>query len=118
MGLKSCYEEIGADYNSVLARFGSEQLIYKFLKKYFDKNEYEVLENAVTEKNWEAAFICAHNMKGFGLNMSLTEFSQVSSVLCEALRGGEPKGDINDMLSHIKSVYLRTEKAFRALEVE
>lgn len=118
MELKGFYEEIGADYKSVLARFGNEQLIYSFLKKYFDKNEYDVLENAVTEKNWDAAFICAHNMKGIGLNLSLTELSQVSSVLCEALRAGEPKEDVTDMLSHIRSVYERADKAFRMLEVE
>lgn len=118
MEIKRFYEEIGADYKSVLARFGNEQLIYRFLKKYFDANEYDVLENAVNEKNWEAAFICAHNMKGLGLNLSLTELSQVSSVLCEALRGGEPKEDITDMLSHVKSVYERAEKAFGMLEVE
>lgn len=118
MGLKDCYEEMGADYESVLARFGSEQLICKFLKKYFEKDEYEVLEKAVTEENWGEAFMYAHNMKGFGLNLSLTEFSEAGSVLCEALRAGEPKGDVNAMLSHIRSVYVRMEKAVSALEVE
>lgn len=118
MKLKECYEEIGADYESVLARLGSEKLVCKFLKKYFEKNEYEVLENAVAEQNWRDAFMYAHNMKGFGLNLSLAELSEAGSVLCEALRAGEPEGDVNAMLSHIRIVYAKTEKAVRALDAE
>lgn len=118
MGLRECYEEIGADYESVLGRLGSDALICTFLKKYFAKNEYEALENAVKEEKWEEAFICAHNMKGIGLNLSLTELAEAGSVLCEALRGGSPEGDVNAMLLHVKSVYTKAENAVSTLEVE
>lgn len=118
MEIKDCYEEMGADYESVLARFGSDKLICKFLKKYFEKNEYEDLEKAVNGENWRDAFMYAHNMKGFGLNLSLTELSETSSILCEALRAGEPEGDVKEMLSNIRSVYVRTKEAVRALDVE
>lgn len=118
MELKGCYKELGADYESVLARLGSEKLVCRFLKKYFEKDEYEMLEKAVTEKDWKSAFMYAHNMKGFGLNLSLMEFSEAGSVLCEALRAGEPQGDINAMLLHIKNVYVKTQKAVGELEAE
>lgn len=118
MELKECYKELGADYDSALGRLGSEKLVGKFLKKYFETDEYEILEKAVTEENWKDAFMYAHNMKGFGLNLSLTEFLEAGSVLCEALRAGEPQGDINAMLLHIKNVYVKTRKAVRALDTE
>ena len=118
MGIKDCYENIGADYESVLTRFGSDKLVYSFLKRYFEKNEYETLAHAVDEENWKDAFMYAHNMKGFGLNLSLTELSEASSVLCEALRSGEPKGDVGEMLSNVRNAYVRAEKAVRALDGE
>lgn len=118
MELKDCYREMGADYEGVLGRLGSEKLIGKFLKKYFETDEYEILEKAVAGENWKDAFMYAHNMKGFGLNLSLTEFAEAGSVLCEALRAGEPQGDIDAMLSHIKRVYIKMRKAVSELETE
>ena len=117
MNLKECYEKIGADYESVFARLGSENMIYRFLNRYFEKNEYEELENAVRKKRWKDAFMYSHNMKGYGLNLSLTELADASSELCEALRDGEPKGDIELMLSKVKTAYDRTEEAVRSLDV-
>ena len=33
MNLKECYEKIGADYESVFARLGTENMIYRFLNR-------------------------------------------------------------------------------------
>lgn len=92
-------------------------MIYRFLKKYFDKDEYGELETAIREKRWEDAFLYSHNMKGYGLNLSLTELADTSSALCESLRGGEPDGDIETLLLDVKRAYDRTEEAVNALEL-
>ncbi len=118
MNLKECYASIGADYESVFLRMGSDSVICKFLFRYFDRNEYNGLEKAICEKRWKDAFMYAHNMKGFALNMSLTRLAGASSVLCEALRNGQPEDGVSGMLADVKSAYVITEKAVGNLERE
>lgn len=118
MNLRECYDILNEDYNSVSERLGSDNIIYKFLKKYIDRNDYEHLDLAVKEKNWKEAFIIAHNMKGFCLNMSFGALAESSSELCEALRDkDEPEQDIESMLLKIKELYLRMEDAVRNLDI-
>ncbi len=115
MNLKECYEQMGADYKSVMERLQSEQMVGRFLKKCVENNEFSLLEQAVGEERWQDAFMHAHNIKGYGLNLSLTPLVGSSSELCEALRGGEPKGDVQGLLSRVREDYERTEKAIEEL---
>lgn len=111
MNLKECYALVNADYESVFLRLGNEEMIQRFLIRYFDKNEYSQLEKAVSDERWNDAFLYSHNMKGFALNLSLTVLAEKSSALCEALRGGKPQGDIKETLSDVKTAYEIIEKA-------
>lgn len=118
MNVRECYELLHEDYDSVFNRLGSEEVIGRFLKRYIDKHEYEELEVALGEKRWEDAFVITHNMKGFGLNLSLGTLMRTSSALCEALRGGEPTEDITLMLSEVRTACVQLEEAVKQTETE
>ncbi len=118
MDLRECYRMMDADYDSVLCRLGSEQMVCRFLKKCVEKDELNKLQAAIGDERWQDAFLHAHNMKGYGLNLSLTAFTESSSRLCEALRGGEPKGDIAGMLLDVRADYEKLESAVLSLDPE
>lgn len=116
MDVKECYEVLHADYASVLDRLGTDERIYKFLTRYVGKQEYRQLELAIEEKRWQDAFFTVHNMKGYGLNLSLTAFAEASSALCEALRGGEPTEEIAPLVLAVKQSYEQIEEAVNRID--
>ena len=55
MNIRECYDTIGADFEDVLGRLGSESLIQRFALKFIDDGSYNELTEAITEKNAEKA---------------------------------------------------------------
>ena len=116
MNVKECYEMMNADYNEVMHHLGSEQMISRFLKKYIDNDEMPKLEEALKNCQYKDAFICAHNMKGYGLNLSLTEFTETSSTLCEALRSGKPTEDVEPLLANLRNAHRKLNEVINNLD--
>lgn len=102
MTLQSAYLKIGANFEEVMGRLMTEERILKFLKKYVDANECADLERALQDKDYQKAFMHAHNIKGFGLNMSLTNLQNSASILSEILRHGEPTVDPTAALAKVQ----------------
>lgn len=96
MDLKTCYDNINADYNDVMSRLHNEKLLHKVLILFLTDNNFETLENALEKSDWETAFRAAHTLKGIVLNLSLTPLAVSASSLTEILRGGTPKEDWHD----------------------
>ena len=69
MNIRESYDTIGADFEDVLGRLGSESLIQRFALKFIDDGSYNELTEALTEKNAEKAFRAAHTLKGICLNL-------------------------------------------------
>jgi len=86
MNIKKCYDSIGADFEDVLGRLGSEKLIERFALKFLEDDSYSNLKEALAEKNAENAFRAAHTLKGVCLNLGLKNLYTVSSDLTEKLR--------------------------------
>lgn len=105
MTVKECYEMMGENYEDVLARLMNDARVEKYLHKFADANDIKKLEASLAEENWEIAFRNAHNIKGLSLNLGFGKLRQSSDVLCEALRGGEPQGDISSMLVQVQKDY-------------
>ena len=61
MTTREFYECIGADYDSVLGRFGSEKMITKFAKRFADDTTFHDMCKALEEKNAKEAFRMAHS---------------------------------------------------------
>lgn len=86
MNIKEFYDFIGEDYNEVIGRLRQESRVYKYVMKYPDDKTFDMLLNAMREKNYEEAFRAAHTIKGTSLNFSFNSFAAVASEITEKLR--------------------------------
>ncbi len=92
MTTRECYEKMGANYENVLGRLGSEKMVNMFAKKFLKDGSYENLKKAIADKDAAEAFRAAHTLKGVCLNLGFDNLFTVSSDLTEKLRGGEFAG--------------------------
>lgn len=80
--------EAGVDVKSALDRFmGRDDLLLRFLKKFGEDPNYEILKNSMAEKKYEEAFKAAHSLKGVCGNLSMVNLFQTISKEVEFLRG-------------------------------
>jgi HPt (histidine-containing phosphotransfer) domain-containing protein len=115
MNLQECYEEMQGDYEGVKGRLLTDERIQKYLVKFSNAKDYQMMLEALEKKDYELAFRMAHNLKGVSLNLGLTKLQETSAVLCESLRDGEPKEDITGLVEEVKSTYGDTVGAIRQL---
>lgn len=92
MTVQECYESIGADFEGVMGRMGSEEMVKRFALKFLDDHSYSNLEKAIQEQNAEEAFRAAHTIKGLCLNLGFDRLYKVSAELTEKLRRRELDG--------------------------
>lgn len=111
MTVQECYAAVGGNYTEAKERLMKEERILKYLRMFVAGGEMAALEKALAEEKYEDAFLHVHNMKGMSLNLALTQLANVSSVLCEALRGGKPTVDISGMLADLRKTYSEHESA-------
>jgi len=112
MNIKECYDSIGADFEDVLGRLGSEKLIERFALKFLDDDSYNNLKEALAEKNAENAFRAAHTLKGVFLNLGLKNLYTVSSDLTEKLRGRSLDG-ADELFEKVREQYDITVNALK-----
>lgn len=98
MTVCECYEKMGADYEEVIGRLMSEQLILKYLKRFCESSHVEELKTYISEKQYDDAFRTVHIIKGICLNLALTRLYDRSFALCEALRTKQQMKEIPDLL--------------------
>lgn len=94
MTTREFYESIGASYDNVLVRFGSEKMITKFAKRFADDTTFQDMCKALEEKNAKEAFRMAHTpSKAFVAILALTNFTRramtlqriLGTVSCQAM---------------------------------
>ena len=115
MTVRECYEQMGADFDNVLGRLGSEQMVQRFALKFLNDTSYQTLEETLKEKNVEQAFRAAHTLKGVCLNLGFDNLFTVSSELTEKLRAGELDGT-EELFEKVKEQYEITVKAIRGIQ--
>lgn len=115
MTVRECYEQMGADFDNVLGRLGSEQMVQRFVLKFLNDTSYQTLEETLKEKNVEQAFRAAHTLKGVCLNLGFDNLFTVSSELTERLRAGELDGT-EELFEKVKEQYEITVKAIRGIQ--
>ena len=62
MNTKECYEYMGADYNNVMSRFGSEAMVKRFAVKFLNDTSFANLKQALQDKDVNEAFRAAHTL--------------------------------------------------------
>lgn len=106
MTIQECYKAIGGNYEDVLRRLHNEALIQKFTLKFLEDPSYQLLKQALKDKNYEDAFRSAHTLKGVCQNLSFDRLYEVSNELTELLRDrtGEQPG-IPEAMEKVTEVY-------------
>lgn len=91
MTTEECYARLGGDWAGVLGRLGSEERVARFLRMVPKDPSFQELTQALERGDGNAAFRCAHSIKGLALNLGLTPLAQTSAALTERLRSGGPE---------------------------
>ncbi len=93
--------EYGANVDEGIARCaGKEELYLKLVGRIKDEKNFEALPEAIAKKDLDAAFECAHGLKGVLANLSLTPVLTPVERITESLRAREDRdysADLNEM---------------------
>ena len=89
MDIRECYEKMGASYDDVLQRMGSDALVERFTGSFLSDGSYQMIADGIEAKDAETAFRGAHTLKGVCLNLGFQKLYEVSAELTEALRDRE-----------------------------
>ena len=114
MTVKECYEQMGADYEGLLSRLGSEALIKKFAVKFLADGSFQDLKTSLEAGEAEQAFRAAHTLKGICLNLGLDGLYEVCAYLTERLRGREFNG-YEEAYEKVQQEYQNTVDAIRTM---
>ena len=87
MTLKQLYYSIGGNYDDVLKRLVSEDLVSRFVSKFLSDDSFLLLSEGMKERNAEQAFRGAHTLKGVAQNLGFGALGGSAAELTEALRG-------------------------------
>ncbi|MDE7184913.1 MAG: Hpt domain-containing protein [Lachnospiraceae bacterium] len=83
----------GVNVDKALERMKGNEVAYRdFLIEFFADPDFESLEEAVKAGDAQAAFDCAHGLKGMAANLGLVEICHRLSVLVEILRKEQIEG--------------------------
>lgn len=94
MTLQDCYEALGGDYEDVISRLRSENLVLKFLFRFLEDSSYQLLCQSMKDNQDDEAFRAAHTIKGVCQNLSFTRLLKTSSEMSDAFRHGRtPEAD-------------------------
>lgn len=112
MDIKKCYQQFGGDYEDASLRLMNDERIERFLRKFIELDDCSAMLAALDAKDYKTAFLKAHDLKGTSSNMGFTSLYQTSVELCEALRDGQPKGDVAGLAQQAKTDFDAIVKAF------
>lgn len=118
MNLREFYEEVGGDYDKIVKRLHTEERIRKYLNQFQDYHYDEKIQKDLEEKDYEAAFLDVHTLKGMCASLNLDALGTVVSVLTEELRGGKPAEGLEPKVKAVLTEYERTVSALRRLKEE
>lgn len=115
MTIKECYEQMGADYEGLLSRLGSEALIKKFAVKFLADGSFQDLKTSLEAGEAEQAFRAAHTLKGICLNLGFDNLYKPSEELTELLRGREIVPGSQEKFAEVEAQYNRIVTAIQGL---
>ena len=115
MTIKECYEQMGADYEGLLSRLGSEALIKKFAVKFLADGSFQDLKTSLEAGEAEQAFRAAHTLKGICLNLGFDNLYKPSEELTELLRVREILPVSQEKFAEVEAQYNRIVTAIQGL---
>lgn len=110
--MKTVLTAYGVDWDEVMERFvQSEELYLECLGMLVEDENPALLEKALEDGDYGAAFDAAHTLKGVAANMGLMPLFEAVGALVAPLRGHEPMdympllGVLKDEMARVKSIY-------------
>lgn len=109
------FEEAGVDVSEAMHRFlNNEDLFVKFMTKFKEDTNFEMLKNYVDNGNVEDAFKAAHSLKGVVSNLAFKDFLEVLVPVVESLRAGTLEG-VPEGLARVQIAYDKVVSAIDTL---
>lgn len=105
MTIKELYDVIGGNYEDLMTRIPKENMIERFVRKYVDCKEFDKLAEAYEAKDYKRLFETSHNLKGMSANLSFSKINKTITEICEAVRKGEPKIDLSELMATAQKDY-------------
>lgn len=115
MNIRECYDKMGANFDEVLQRLGSESFIQRFAVRFLDDTSFQMIKDGIAANDAELAFRGAHTLKGVCSNLGFTKLYEESARLTEILRGRELVG-YEEALEEVQKQYDITVEAIRGLD--
>ena len=109
---KKRMEDNGADVNTTVKRFmGKEELYMRFILKFQDDKNLQILQDNLAKKEYQEVFNNAHSIKGVSSNLGLNPIWEAAAAICDLLRGKQPEEvdtqKLQDMVKELEEVYQR-----------
>jgi len=80
-------ENLGIDYESGLARFNNNTVLYnKYLKAFKDDKSLFNTKKFIDDNHLDLAFKSIHTFKGLCLNLSIDSLLELTNIIVEDLR--------------------------------
>lgn len=117
MTLKECYEKLGGDYESAVARLMNDKLVEKFILKFLEDESFNSLKKSLEDGNFDEAFRAAHTMKGICQNLSFTALFNSVNAITDELRGGKKPSNAA-LFEDVENDYNKTVEIIKAYKHE
>ncbi|CVH75658.1 Hpt domain protein [Coriobacteriaceae bacterium CHKCI002] len=110
--------EGGIDHREAMERFcGNEALYERLALKFLDDPHFAELEQALSDKDAQAAYRAAHSLKGVAGNLSLRRLYDQTCRLCDALRASDLDA-AERILPDARAAYSAVRRTLRRLKGE
>lgn len=116
MTIKECFESLGADYDDVLRRLGTQERIFRFLSRFPLDPSFSQLCSAYERGEAEEAFRAVHSLKGVSVNLGLSSLYASACALTEELRGGAITPASAPLFEQLRQEYEATIACIRELD--
>lgn len=97
MTAKEFYASIGGDYEDIVHRLPTDEMIIRFVRRFTTDGTYKELTAAVENGDISASFEAAHKLKGIAANLAFTDLYRAVSALAEQLRPQNRQADVTLM---------------------
>lgn len=111
--MRDAYEKMGADYDDVLQRLMSDEMVARFAVKFLDDDSMPNLDAAMAAGDAKAAFIAVHTLKGVCQNLGFGNLYAPAVEVTEALRHATDVAAAEPLMPALRQAYADTVAAIR-----
>ena len=106
--IRDLYDELGADYESVISIYASERLLEKNLHKFHVADHMATFDKAMESRNYKDAYYAAGNIFDSAMRMGFTELAAYAKQTTWQLRRFELTGLAEEAIKDMKKEYAKT----------